>query len=306
MLSPLRGSRSLLVLFPWAYAHGYVLPSLRDSGIAQLQSLPFGGSLGKGCPGNGGSRHITAADLGDFGTLLSRRHLDRILPDPHRRGPGRANGDARARALRATDVCRPRPENRRRRGASRRANPEVLEHDLQQRPSAVTRGEFAHAVPVHVLARGLAIPAGRPGSGRYQSAATAFCDFLDLPAPGRSVRAVDSRCVPRCRGGGGAIAPVVLCRPLVGSRGRAVVSVDGADHRVGPGHAGARGAKTPARRRPRAKYSQLGRHRSGPTPGWKKPPAGKARLDGQVRRAVRGKHGPLAQPRSDRRMRPEA
>jgi hypothetical protein len=43
-LPPLRGSKSFFALFPWAYAHahGYVLPSLRDSGNAQLQNLRFG------------------------------------------------------------------------------------------------------------------------------------------------------------------------------------------------------------------------------------------------------------------------
>jgi hypothetical protein len=41
-LPPLRGSDSFFALFPWAYAHGYMLPSLRDSGSAQLQNLRFG------------------------------------------------------------------------------------------------------------------------------------------------------------------------------------------------------------------------------------------------------------------------
>jgi hypothetical protein len=36
-LPPLRGSDSFIALFPWAFAHGYMLPSLRDSGNAQLQ-----------------------------------------------------------------------------------------------------------------------------------------------------------------------------------------------------------------------------------------------------------------------------
>jgi hypothetical protein len=38
-LPPLRGSGSFFALVPWAYAHGYMLPSLRDSGNAQLQEL---------------------------------------------------------------------------------------------------------------------------------------------------------------------------------------------------------------------------------------------------------------------------
>jgi len=38
VLPPLRGSRILLAIFPWAYAHGYVLPSLRDSGNVQPQT----------------------------------------------------------------------------------------------------------------------------------------------------------------------------------------------------------------------------------------------------------------------------
>jgi hypothetical protein len=37
-LPPLRGSRFLLESIPWAYAHGYLLPSLRDSGSTQLEN----------------------------------------------------------------------------------------------------------------------------------------------------------------------------------------------------------------------------------------------------------------------------
>jgi hypothetical protein len=36
-LPPLRGSKAFFAFPPWAYAHGYVRPSLRDSGNAQLQ-----------------------------------------------------------------------------------------------------------------------------------------------------------------------------------------------------------------------------------------------------------------------------
>jgi hypothetical protein len=42
VLPPLRGSDSSFALFPWASAHGYMLPSLRDSGNAQLQNWRFG------------------------------------------------------------------------------------------------------------------------------------------------------------------------------------------------------------------------------------------------------------------------
>jgi hypothetical protein len=42
VLPPLRGSDSSFALFPWADAHGYMLPSLRDSGNAQLQNWRFG------------------------------------------------------------------------------------------------------------------------------------------------------------------------------------------------------------------------------------------------------------------------
>ena len=38
VLPPLRGSRFLLAIFPWAYAHGYVLPSLRDSGKVHFKT----------------------------------------------------------------------------------------------------------------------------------------------------------------------------------------------------------------------------------------------------------------------------
>ena len=31
-----------IMVFPWAYPHGYVLPSLRDSGNVKLQNLRFG------------------------------------------------------------------------------------------------------------------------------------------------------------------------------------------------------------------------------------------------------------------------
>jgi hypothetical protein len=40
-LLPLRGTESFFAFPPWAFAHGYVLPSLRDSGNAQLQKLRF-------------------------------------------------------------------------------------------------------------------------------------------------------------------------------------------------------------------------------------------------------------------------
>ena len=41
--------QSIMRAIPWAYAHGYVLPSLRDSGNMQLQSLRFGLVLAKLC-----------------------------------------------------------------------------------------------------------------------------------------------------------------------------------------------------------------------------------------------------------------